>query len=321
MPRLRRNPLTGDWIILSPERAKRPEEYVRPRQQAISDPADCPFCPTGPAYATKIAETEHTYVIPNRYPAFVPDDQVVSDGGRLAESGLALGRHEVIVRKSHTEHLFDLPPSRLHELLQVSASRLVSAKRDPRLEYGLVFHNHGHEAGSSVAHPHSQMIAAAFVPPRLQNLIREQKMFYAEHQHCLLCRLWQAEAESRVRVLAESQHAIAFLPYASRYPYEIWLVPKRHAAHFEEIAEHELAGVASLLHIVFKTLKSALDDPPINWAVYSKPFRPRIGNEAWHWYLEIMPRLEHFGGFELATGAIINTLSPEHATTYLRSKR
>lgn len=318
MPRLRHNPLSDEWIVLSPERARRPEDFIRPMNRPLTPAKDCLFCLDGPAYQEKIYETEHTYVIPNKYPAFVNDPQVVDDGGGLFENGRAMGRHEVIIRKDHHTHLLDLPASLIGELLEVVASRVISAREHSLYEVALPFHNHGPEAGASLFHPHSQLIASDLIPPRLHNMIRQAGTFYASENDCLLCRLWRGEAEQNRRVLCENDGFIALLPYASRYPYEVQVIPKHHASEFERLDAHHFRLLSHLLEKTFAGLKKALNDPPLNWAIMTRPLRPRVQSEAWHWFMEITPRLEHFGGYEVASGAIINTLSPERATEYLR---
>lgn len=319
MPRLRQNLLTGDWVCFSPERAKRPEDFIKSRRLKHVDPEVCLFCPNGPAYPTRIYENNTVFVMHNRYPAFVTEPAIVNDGGNLYDNDKAFGVHEVIIRKSHTEHLPELSVAHWMDLLDIYKERLNCYSPDPRIGYITVFHNHGMEAGSSVAHPHSQLIGSGILPPQISKEIARQKKFFSLHQKCLICRMNEEESKKRIRVIAENDYFIANIPYAACYPYEIFVAPKKHAAHFEHMSEHVERNLATILHKIFGLFGHVLHDPPLNFVIHTKPNSTIIEDHEWHWHIEISPRLEHWGGYEVGTGLIINTLLPERAAAFLRS--
>ncbi len=259
-------------------------------------------------------------MIPNKYPAFVTEPVIINDGNDLYNNEKALGAHEVIIRKSHTEHLPELALARWRDLLEVYQKRLLAYGDDPRFSYAAIFHNHGVESGSSVSHPHSQFIVSSIIPPVIESEIHNQQKFFSDNQSCLLCAMNKEEETRRVRIIAENDHFLAFIPYAARYPYEVLVSPKKHAARFENANEHIIRNLSTILHKVFGLMGQILHDPPLNFIIHTKPNVPVLDDEVWHWHIEITPRLEHWGGYEVGTGLIINTLLPERAAAFLRSQ-
>jgi len=282
-------------------------------------PDKCLFCLNGPAYPTRIFETKNIYVIPNKFPAFVLNPQVYNDGNNFYNNQKAFGVHEVIIRKDHDEHLPNIPLPHWLELLWVYQSRLLAYTKEPYFAYGAIFHNHGIEAGSSIAHPHSQFIVSEILPPFIAKEAEHQKVYYERHNTCLICAMIREERQRGIRIVAENRRYLAFMPYASRYPYEIMVAPKKHASRFETEDEISLSHLATILHKVFGLFGSKLKDPPLNFIIHTKPYSPVVEEKNWHWHIEILPRLEHWGGYETGTGLIINALLPEKAAAFLKS--
>ncbi|MCX6811536.1 MAG: galactose-1-phosphate uridylyltransferase [Candidatus Berkelbacteria bacterium] len=324
MPKLRQNIITGDWVVISPERAKRPEDFVVDKREAKTQVKEnCPFCPPkGAAYKTKIpgCETEHIYIIPNKFPAFVDQDEVIEEGGDFYSSYKSLGAHEVISFKDHDVELPDLDNSILVELFNAYRERMIFHQRNPIIEYIMAIHNFGAEAGASVDHPHSQLFASSIIPNYVARELMGSKKFYSENKECVFCRLIKEEKDAGVRVISENSSFIAFAFFAARFPFEVWILPKKHTARYEKITSQELKELVEVFSVIMKKLAHRLNEPPYNYYIHTAPTKLGHPSIYYHWHLEICPRLSKFGGYELGSGVIIDIISPESAAEFLRKE-
>lgn len=322
MPKLRQNIVTGEWVVISPERSRRPEDYVTAASPKRGIPADCPFCVKNEnsayQFSIKDAETENIYVIPNKYPAFVKNDSVISEGDNFYQDTKSIGGHEVIVIKNHEQELYEDGKAIIEELIGVYKNRYLHYDQDPVVEYTMLIHNHGPEAGASIEHPHSQLFASAIMPSYVEKELVGAQKFYAENKKCVFCEMLRVEKANGQRIVFENNDFTVFTFFASRFPFEMWLVPKAHAAKFEAIDEKIQKSMADAMHEAISRLNKALNFPPFNYWIHTLPHHSDNHDELYHWHVEIAPRVSKFGGYELGSGTIIDVVSPETAAEFLK---
>jgi UDPglucose--hexose-1-phosphate uridylyltransferase len=322
MPRLRQNIITGDWVVIAPGRAKRPEDFILGKPKRIQTGGVCPFCKGGEGYLTAIPKdrTSNVYAMPNKFPAFAKKatEPPIKDHG-FYDSYPALGGHEVIVITDHLRDIAHLYPSEINELLWVYQRRYLHYAKDPNIKYTMLIHNHGPEAGASIHHPHSQLFASCIVPSYVARELEGSKRFFSKNNKCVYCALAQQEISQKTRVLVETQNFSAFTFYAARFPFESWIVPKTHLPRFEEISEKDRAELAEVLKKLISMLDSKLNDPPYNYYIHTTPPRTKNFDRFYHWHLEVTPRLSKIGGYEMGSGVIIDVVSPETAASFLRN--
>lgn len=255
---------------------------------------------------------------PNLFPAFTPPQETFS-GEKIAKNGClapAVGHHEVLVESpNHEEHPSDASVSQLMHVVNAYVDRLFELASKPYVQYVSIFRNHGQEAGASLSHAHSQIIATPFVPKIAEEELRASERFWREKGECIFCNIIKRERESP-RFITENQDFIAFAPWASANPMEFWIFPKKHTYTILEITENEKASFAKILKVCFSALKSLLNDPPYNFGFHIS--LDENTRQHYHWHLEVYPKLATWAGFEKSTGVYINTVSPENAAESLR---
>jgi len=329
---LRRDYLAERWVIIAKERGMRPSDFKV--EKASRPPSGaCPFCPgnehmTPPAKFLYLEEDGRltvkadcdgerlkgwlVRVIPNLYPALRPDVKPLEhvNGFRVCVGGA--GVHEVIVETPrHEVHVHALDDRQLNLVFRVYAERFRSLAAVPYVKYVSLFRNHGRMAGASLSHPHSQIIATPIVPPKISEETSSFRRSW-DGSSCILDEVLEYEAGSD-RFVDENRDAVAFCPYASTAPFEVWVTPKRHVKNIAELTESERASFALLARRVLKALHDLLGDPPYNYV-----FHQSLSREEYHMHLRILPKLSTYAGFELNTGIIINTVLPEEAAKHLR---
>jgi UDPglucose--hexose-1-phosphate uridylyltransferase len=327
MPELRQNVITREWVIIAKERAKRPEELVSVKEHAPipSYAADCPFC-RGNEHLT-MKETYRIQdsggwkvrVVPNKYPALSPDGEPIRHVEGIYRSMSGVGIHEVIIE--HPRH--DVNPALIRveemtDVLMAYRQRYIDAKEDHRVEAIIIFKNHGEGAGTSLQHPHSQLAAMPIVPSQIRHRIEESIRFFDETGECLYCRTLAQELKARERVVFETDHFVAFMPYAALSPFHLWIFPKRHASSFDEVFDTEISDLALNLRTVLAKLYHGLNDPDYNYSIRSIPTRDEH-TEYFHWYVAIIPRMTKTAGFEFGSGMFINVAVPEESAEFLRA--
>jgi UDPglucose--hexose-1-phosphate uridylyltransferase len=193
-------------------------------------------------------------------------------------------------------------------------------KQDRRFRYIIIFKNHGAAAGASLEHPHSQLIALPIVPREVRDEVDGAKLHYTAKERCVFCDIVRQESHDSRRLIAENADMIAVAPYAPRFPFETWILPKRHQALYEDAARHEYASLARLLGDVLRRMNRALRFPPYNLLIHSAPLAEPAA-DFYHWHVEIIPTLTKVAGFEWATGFYLNPTAPEEAAQVLRDAR
>lgn len=328
MPQLRQNIITGDWVVIAPERAKRPQDFVIPRGVKVADKKKCPFCVGSEGYKSNErigkAATENIYVIENRYPAFIDDESKSSQRSFYLEHSFyrarpSLGDHEVVVAKDHDHSLFTLPKSTLVEMLEVIRERYIWMKDHEKVASIMPIYNQGVEAGASIEHPHAQIFASGIVANTVGKEMVGADRYFGINGVCVYCDMVKHEVGQKSRVVAENRNFIAFAFFAARFPFETWIVPKKHESQFEETTQTNMVDLASILSDVTKQLGQVLNQPPLNFFIHTLP-TIHESSASYHWHLEIVPRVANYGGFELGSEVVINVMAPEVAAAYLRGE-
>lgn len=319
MSEIRKDPASPTWVVLAAERGKRPSEF--PKRTAIEPSGRCPLCEelNLRGLGAGEGEEEPVYVLDNKYPA-VKTTLELAQG---VESDFyhylsGFGGHEVVVETpAHKTSLASMSPSQIAAVLGVYRERFRHWRRDPRIAYILVFRNYRAAAGASVSHPHSQIISVPMIPHRVAEELHEARVFFDQNNCCVYCQTIEIEEEAAKRVVIAGKSIFAHTPYASRFPYEMRIMPRRHSGDFEGISDAEIEELALTLSDLTQRLKRLLDDPAFNLLVHVAPVRT-LGLVYYHWHLELIPRLTMPAGFEWASGVYINPQSPEEAADQLR---
>jgi len=332
MSEIRQNRLTGEWVIVAPERAKRGGNLARPPEPAAIPAFDaaCPFCPGNEAGVTderyRIDEASGHWVlrsVVNRFSLLSPTGEVTladsSEG--CGESVNGVGLHEVLV-ESTQHHLPTalLPVEQVQHILEAYRNRFQAFYADPRIRHVIVFKNHGADAGASQQHPHSQIVGLPIVPGQIVERIDRVRRVFAETGLCLACTLIAQERDEASRVVAENAAFVAFIPYAALSPYHVWIFPKIHAACFSELPAETLPALAEILHLILVKLHGLLANPPFNFVIRSLGPQEK-GAPHFHWYISIVARVNKTAGFELGTGMYVNPSSPAVCAQALREFR
>ena len=334
MSELRWDPLERIWVVIAGERGRRPNDFLPARpEQAARHVSPCPFClilagdPGTRTITSRRVGGDRVLVVPNRFPALA----VESAGERAAVGPYdridGIGAHEVVIETTACEQPFAaLAVEQIAAILGVWRDRSADLMRDRRMAHVSVFRNVGPRAGATLSHAHSQVIATPIRPPRVVRTIEAARAHFATKERCLLCDILHFEREQATRVVDVEPGFVAWCPYASRHPFEVWIAPTRHQADFTGISEADLHPLAALLKRVVGHLGLALAGAHMNVVLAQAPSQeafnaPRDQHlaHAWHWHLQVSPRIQAYGGFELGTEMIINPTPPEAAAAHLRS--
>ncbi|MGH9470250.1 MAG: galactose-1-phosphate uridylyltransferase, partial [Terriglobia bacterium] len=302
MPELRKDPVTGRWVIISTDRAKRPNDFVREKVE-IRGSGFCPFCfnnesktpPEIMAYRSDGSAPNtpgwSLRVVPNKFPALRIESSLNRQGEGLYDKMEGFGAHEVVIESpDHSKTLAQLSPRQIEDVLWAFRDRILDLKKDQRFRYILIFKNHGDAAGASLEHSHSQLIGLPIIPKRVLEELTGAKDYFEYKDRCIYCDVIRQEAQSGVRVIAENPAFVAIAPFASRFPFEMWVLPKSHQAAYEESLKFEYEQLALMLKDMLMRLDLVLEKPAYNYVVHSSPL-PTTAQEYYHWHIEIMPKL------------------------------
>ncbi|MEW6328923.1 MAG: galactose-1-phosphate uridylyltransferase [Candidatus Micrarchaeota archaeon] len=314
---LRKDPLFERYAIIAEARGKRPTDFALKRAPCESKPEGiCYFCPgnehlTPPEISRITEKGKKGWIVrcfPNKFPAVSRD------------SPRAYGYHEIIVETNkHGATLSELSTPHIKKVLDMYASRVLALHKDKKIKYVLIFKNEGEEGGASLSHTHTQLIALAQIPPVIEDEIRAQKKFKRSHKKCALCELAKKEKNSE-RAVYENDEFVCFAPYASRFSFETWVLPKKHIPSLAQLTEKQKLALADALKNSLGKLDKLLNRPPYNYLVHIAPARGREYMD-FHFHIEICPRLARWAGFEFGSGIMINSMPPETAAKALRGTR
>jgi len=330
MPELRRDPVIGRWVIISTERASRPHDFFRCEPTTQSASGLCPFCPEQEhltpteilAYRPPGSQPNSpgwtVRVVPNKFPALQVEGELAREGIGLYDRMNGVGAHEVIIETAdHKETLADLAPKQIEDVLWAFRDRIVDLKRDVRLRSILVFKNHGAAAGATLEHTHSQLIALPVIPAIVLAEIEGCRTHFQQKERCIYCDIIRQETSGRARLVAENPEFLAITPFAPRFPFEMWILPKRHAAYFEESQKTQFELLARTLSECLRRMDHVLNRPAYNYILHTSPLHEKTG-DFYHWHFELIPKLTQVAGFEWGTGFYINPVTPEEAARVLR---
>jgi len=257
-------------------------------------------------------------VVSNKYPALRIEGSTERTHPGIFTRMDGVGAHEVIIETpDHATHLGLLPPDHVAEVIRAYLHRYRDLRGDVRFQYALLFRNHGRVAGASLSHPHSQLIALPVVPTRVAEELEAAQRFFGAHGRCIYCTLLDQERAAGERVVYENDTCTVLTPFASRFPFEAWILPRDHVADFGSLAPEQVVSVAGALRETLWRLAVCLDNPPYNFIVHTLPYHSPLGH-AYHWHIEVMPRLTQVAGFEWGSGFYINPVVPEDAARTLR---
>jgi UDPglucose--hexose-1-phosphate uridylyltransferase len=320
----------GRWVIISTDRQKRPNDFVFERARIIGR-EHCPFCPghealTPPeimAYRQDGSAPNKpgwdVRVVPNKFPALQVEGTLDREGEGMFDRMNGIGAHEVIIETpDHDRTLASMSEPEIVRVLSAYRDRMQDLKRDFRLRYILIFKNHGAAAGATLEHTHSQLIALPIVPDFVREELDGARRHFAMKERCVFCDIVRQDTRDGRRVILENADIVALAPYAPRFAFETWLLPKRHGARFEEAPRHEYEGLARVIKAVLQRIDRALESPSYNLILHTSPFS-EDASDFYHWHLELMPKLTKVAGFEWGTGFYINPTSPEEAARVLRA--
>ncbi len=333
MSELRHDPIQRRWVIIASERGRRPSDFSPKGPPAASTDAPCPLCGPGEvdhrAIARRHGPDGPVTVVPNRFPALQVEGEVDRRAVGPYDRAAGVGAHEVIVESPHHDHdLPDMSTGQVAEVLLSWRDRIVDLRRDVRLKYIQVFRNRGVEAGASLHHPHSQLVAIPVYPLRVQNELQAARQHFLAKERCIFCDVITFELEAGQRVVRVDDQFVTVCPYASRVPFEMVLMPRRHSHDFGRLSEGEALVLAEHLSHVIARMRRSLDGVGYNLVLLNKPNTHAVPKrphqweslaDDWHWRLEILPRVTSLAGFEWGTGFYVNPTAPEDAAAHLRS--
>lgn len=324
---LRKDPVSGDWVVIAVGRGKRPDDFKERNIEIDENNArDCLFCDpvaSGQEKDVLIYNTSRgdwtLRIFPNKFPAFSRPT-----GGKVNRQDHGpyfwmdgVGYHEVIVTRDHYKHIGKMDPFAVAEILDAYQSRYLDLMNKKSIRYIEIFHNHGKKAGASIVHPHSQLAAIPVVSPYIKLELRGAEDYYRHNKKCVFCDMVDWEIEHRKRIIFESDLFIVFCPFASRAAFEVWVLPKKHSPYFERCNDEMKVQGGEALHEAIRKISKVLDEPAFNFYLHTSPCDGQ-DYPHYHWHFEILPKTSVWAGFELSTGIEISTIEPEVAADYLK---
>jgi len=325
---IRQNKATKQWVIYAPARRKRPTDFRRMKQEKEFPVHDtrCPFCPGNermlPTVTAEISDINKEWqvrVVPNKFPALTPhgDLKRVTTGIYVAMKGY--GHHEVVIETPvHNRQIGQMSVKEAGLIIEMYHKRYTDLIRRHENMMVIIFRNHGVRAGTSLVHPHSQIIVTGMVPHHVRWREDEALHYFDEWGRCVFCDILEYETRHAKRIIYENKSFIAFVPYAAEVPFEIWIMPVKHKADFRDISDTEKTNLASALKTVLERLHRRLNDPDYNYIINTCA-QYRAKEPQLHWYIQILPRLMTRAGFEIGSGININPSIPEEDAKFLKS--
>lgn len=333
---LRQDIITGEWVLIATGRAMRPQFF---RKKSVTTEASRKGCsfeallpdaflvfdkkgeiyhPT-PKIINELKKNWFLQTVPNKYPA-IRESAIcpLPEKRGLYEMMEGVGFHEVVITRDHKKSIGLMNSGEATIVLRAYRARFEALKDEECVEYISVFHNHGSEAGASVFHPHSQIIAIPVIPQDVSRSIAGSLNYFERHKKCVHCEIIHFEIEERARIVYENEKFIAFCPYVSRTAFEVRIFPKIHTPEFESSQDDDLALAGDALRAVLRKLYKGLRNPPYNFFIHTAPTSDGMYYGHYHWHIEIIPKTAVWAGFEIGTGIEISTVAPEEAAKFLR---
>src|SRR3989338_1432006 len=335
---LRKDIVSGDWVVIATGRKRRPHDFAVNKKHT-STKAQRVLCPFEKLHGeasyvilkngethqpsaknTLLLEKEWAVqVIPNKYPAFGHGRCAVvfNQGPYQLQDGA--GFHDVVVTREHDRPLALMSVPNIFSVLYAYRHRYQQLKDDDCVKYVSIFHNHGAEAGASITHPHSQIVAIPVVPPEVERSIKGSDRYFAKEKKCVHCVMIAFELKEKKRLVYENDDFVVFAPFASRTAFEVRIFPKKHSPMFEAIHNDQIKSFADTIKEALSKLYTGLGNPSYNFFIHTSPAFYVKTFEHYHWHLEIIPKTAIWAGFELGTDINISTITPEAAAAFLRT--
>ncbi len=325
MSELRREPVTRMWVVTTTDHPKGPSDYLpfKPPYRFQEPEGECPFCPGHEAMTPQETFSMRTEkgewlvrVVPNKFPFF----HIEGDFDRRPEGMYdvmeAIGAHEIVVESPvHQQSLATMTPPEIERILLAYRERFIDLKKDRRFEQFLILKNY---PGIFNRHPHSHVVAMPVIPRRIDEEIWGVLDYYQRRERCIFCDMIKEEISAKKRIVLESVHFLVYSPFASRYPFEVWVIPKNHSPDFDQITEEERGDLSIALHSLFVRFYKLLSDPPYSLTFHTSPVQSRFHRNEYHWHIETRLRIGLREGFEWGTGFFVNPTPPEYAAELLR---
>jgi len=326
---IRQNKATRQWVICAPGRGKRPRDFRRHKSERENLPEralDCPFCPGNedmlPEVLLELPGPDGNWgvrVVPNKFPALVPSADPVRYTRGIYLAMPNYGVHEVVIETPrHNRFLAMMSTEEAGLVIETYRQRYLTHLEQPGSRRVIIFRNHGERAGTSLIHPHSQIIVTGIVPENVRRMEVEAGRYYNDWGRCVYCEMVEFELEDAQRMITENSDFAAFVPFAAQVPFETWIVPKAHQPDFGDITETQKQSLAEILTNVLNRLHTRLGDPDFNYVVNTTSL-VKSGEAGFHWHLQIRPRLTTQAGFEIGSGIHINPSVPEDDAEFLRA--
>jgi len=318
MSQLRKDPIVGRWTIIATERARRPAAFVDP-QSTLTDEKDCPYCQGN---TTKGVYESHSVKVINSSKPILDDSKPFERRGHgLYDVCHSYGHHEIVIEsKEHVSNMADLSQDQIKAVIHTYAVRMHTHRKNPFIEYILAYKNYGVAAGSrNIGHTRSQIMAVPVLPMRVSDKTIGAQKYFDYHERCLFCDMINQELKSQERVVAQNEHFVTITPFASRFPFETWILPKNHHCDFSDGIKGYEDSLANMLKDLLLRFKVGLNNPAYNYMIQTSPIKnPSSFKDNYHWHIEVMPRLTRVAGFERGTGFYTCPIPPEMTAAFLR---
>jgi len=328
MSELRRDPIGGRWVIVDTDHPSKPEDFEH--EPHTWRGGVCPFCPGNEALtppeidAFRDPSTKpntagwQVRVVPNKFPALQIEGDLERRGIGIYDMSNGIGAHEVLIDTPyHNKDIPDLLNQEIEQVISMSCRRALDLTNDKRFKYILLFKNYGPAAGASLEHSHTQIIALPMVPKNVMEEIKGAHNYFEYRERCIFCDLIKQEIQDKERVLSENKYFLAFCPFVSRFPFEVWITPKKHNSYFYHLRVDEIPELASILKDTLTRIKNVFASPAYNFIMHSAPLIDDESVEYYHWHIELMPKLTRVAGFEWGSGFYVVSTPPELAAKYL----
>ncbi len=325
MAELRREPIARRWVVITTDNPKGPSDYLsfKPPYQLVSNVGECPFCPghenMTPNETFSLKDDKGNWyvrVVPNKYPFFHIEGDFDKRAEGMYDIMEAIGAHEIVIESpDHQQSLSTMEPKQIEGIITAYKERIIDLEKDLRFQQFLILKNY---PGIFNQHPHSHIIAMPVIPRRIDEEIWGTLDYFKRKERCIFCDIIKEEKLAKKRVIFETIHFLVFSPFASRYPFEVWIIPKSHSPDFHHIDEEKIKDLSMAIKWLFQCFSRLLSDPPYSIALHSSPVQSRFHVNEYHWHIETRLRIGMREGFEWGTGFFVNPTPPEEAASYLR---
>jgi len=331
MSELRRDPIVGRWVIVDTDHPNKPKDFIY--EPNIIKGGLCPFCYGSESLTPPEIEAIREFntpantpgwqvrVVPNKFPALQIEGDLDRRGLGIYDMSNGVGAHEILIESPyHNKDIPDLLNTEIEKFISMYCRRALDLAKDKRFKYIMIFKNHGASAGASLEHSHTQIIALPMVPKNPMEKIKGALDYFNYRDRCIFCDIIRQEIQEKERVVLENRYFVAFCPYVSRFPFEIWIMPKKHNGSFSHLTFEELPSLALILQDCIRRIKKIFPDISYNYIIHSSPVNGDGGMEYYHWHIEFMPKLTRTAGFEWGSGFYVTPITPELAAKYLREQ-